>query len=1000
MYYLDQYTKDCIALANSLVVKVSDVAVAINKGLIDKYGSNYKIPTDKRQWKYYLNLAGIRHEDNTDVLVNVLEQGTKLPLSRELLSNSVYTKNELLKCGDTYNNLVNDYPTEVLFIHGCLYPVDIDTAINAKDGTILAYNSSYIEAAEYNLIRELEEYTKGYLARWHIREYTIIDELYLPAMLAGMYSNLPLKIANIRLEKVNTNEVHSFHLEHFFRSTLEIWDDLSVLSNSTKYWLYKNLTWIVNNIGRQEAFLTVIKKILTENSVGIGNYVLRKPNVSKNTEEGRLQPSYIQTDLMQNISNLNQYFISNSQTGNTIEALVNKELNLNKAELTDNEKERNENVLTEVKNALKYNIKDNQKTKLVEISSYQVFNRLGVDIFKLLIDHIMYLAENDRIQYLIDYIEPNDNAAYTLSGKTAVLFIIKLLLNLTGKQDIKLTNLYYDTVLNPDKTLIISNYAKLWRDGYVEMFFDELMENYPNTLRYCNSSLEFSVLIESVIEWLEYSWTLDTNLESTLCSANIKHLLNRICVKGVYPICTDPNGKTIDQLLAEEGFDYKIGENYDILSSLNELVLLLTGIDLSSYSSLSEVSNGFKNLIDKLTSYNVQTILADTSEASIYCFYNNTGIIGSRFGIANITTNEVWGLERVLFKSKSYANNFSDDCKTISVNNINFVTGTIPELPIKGLGNIYGNKNKYWLSPGFSAEVMPECYIGINQGEYKQDYLKSVEGEISAINRLDNRLGVVGNTDDGTISSAEGYHNPINVVAEDATLPVNPIVPYFDTEGYEEGYYQILSRIPNMSVEVLKDPYVPVDWGLYTQTFLTSVTGEMAAAVELTARINLASADLETAPTYAEGYANLPNVNAQDAVLPDHPVRMYLVNKTPTTGFESVVEYTPSMGVEVVQDPVVGVEKGNYTQTFLSGLTAIIQANEHNAKRTKAAAGDRDKYIEKTATSNPTLEGNATILDNTMLDKTRQQVINIQPTFTIGLNDLGNGLIIEDDDDE
>ena len=91
MVSLEDYVKQNIRLAKSLVIKSIDTAIAINKGLFSQ--TQQITPSDKKQWKYFLNIAGIKHPTNADVQVTVIEKGSKESLTKDLLNQYRYTKN-------------------------------------------------------------------------------------------------------------------------------------------------------------------------------------------------------------------------------------------------------------------------------------------------------------------------------------------------------------------------------------------------------------------------------------------------------------------------------------------------------------------------------------------------------------------------------------------------------------------------------------------------------------------------------------------------------------------------------------------------------------------------------------------------------------------------------------------------------------------------------------------------------------------------------------------
>lgn len=759
MFSLEQYVKENISLTKSLVIKFADMANAINKGILlnpaveDKYK---KIPEDKRQWKYYMNLAGEKHVTNNDVQILVIEIGEKRSLSKTLLDNYKYTRSELLTGGSFYEELIDAYPDDMLFIHGCMYPVDKDTAIRAKDGKILNYNSNFMNENEYSVLEELEQYCINYLSRWHIREYTLVEELYLPTVLAILYANIPNKLMAIRYDKVFTNEVHPFHMEHFFRSQLGIWDEIKLLDNKSRYWLYNNLKYIRKNIGKTKTFELVIEKILTANKVGIGNFTLRKPLPKLSNTENVNESFYLQRPLMSLSSNLNTYYTTDNNKSSEVSSLVEKELLAANSSTKQEDLKHNEYIIKEVDNIVKDSYVDNQKTKLIEISTYNLFKRQGVDLFKLIIDHWVFSYNYGRLNYLCEYLEPNNNKTYICSPYIGFLILLKLILKKLNLLDIKLTNINYDTVLNPDKTGLDKAYDQLFKDNISQFAYEEMKEYYPNTAVLCNNVDDFTSLISNVVDYYSYVWTVDVNVENILTSATIKGMLQLVTTSGKFDLLNPNNSynasdnatvlplardtreeevvpKTIDELLEDNNIIYNIDDTFDIDKSISEVVRTFTGITLDETLYIKEVSQGFRALVEKLTSYTIQTFIAETGENSIFVYYNNTNIFKSNLGIVILNDAKLTPLEQEFTLIETYSNDFEDSIEG-SVDVGRFTkAASMPKVPFRGYMEIIKNKSIGSCSPTVSIEMLKLPIYDIREGHYSNKFLIDVQARMVPI---------------------------------------------------------------------------------------------------------------------------------------------------------------------------------------------------------------------------------------------------------------------------
>lgn len=738
MNSLEKHIQQTLALSNSLVIKISDIAVNVNRALSVV---PYAISSDKRQWKYYLNMAGKLHDSNQNFEVKLVETEDTIKVGRgvkenikvdrkgepildedgnkiiyytdylfsDLLEDYPYTKQELIKQDIVYKKLINAYPDEEPYIKGCLFPVDIDTAINAKDGTILNYNKDLIEASEYNLIRELEDHIVNFLKRWHVKAYTITDELYIPAMVGVLYASLPNKILNIRLDKILTNEVHSFHMEQYFRSNLDIWDSLQIFKNETRYWLYKNLPYLIKHTGTNEVLDLVINKIFEANGIGVGEYTLERPDPLRNQmlteEEKKDKSSYINQEPRIVASQLNSsYDIDTS--GVTIDSLLNNEIRLTNQEFSD------EKVVDTIRHVMVNKLNDihnfnfnKQTTKIIDVKISRVFKRTGTDIFKTIIEYWCYLckiealngkfewdtddAYDDRegkVRPLIEFTDPNTKTLYSLTPIQGFLFALKLMLSMTNQLDNKIKSFRYSTVFNADKYSLRYAYAKMMQDGWTDTLIDQLIENYPKINTYIYNQYSFNDYLNKIFQFQYYIWALDANSESIIVSANIKYLLNMTIQNGEFILSENEDGDTIDQLIANTGMNFNIADGYKPLLALNALINAFTGYDIDEYYVKEEIIESCKDILNKLTAYTTQVLTTSDTTSSVYLFYNNTGIWRAKNPVIGDINAELHGHEHNFFKIDVQGKNIIEDPMVILVNNDLAQAGYEPLPPVDGFG--------------------------------------------------------------------------------------------------------------------------------------------------------------------------------------------------------------------------------------------------------------------------------------------------------------------------
>jgi len=443
MYTIAKYLNDARLLASSLTIKQHDIGIIINKGLFNTRGISSS--NDYRTWKYYLNLSGIKHSTNNTVMVSTIETNTLVELTVANMDIYPATRKELDKRLDSYNNLISSYPDDILYINGCIAPVDIDTAINSKDGEILSWSKQYVEPQEYSLIREVSNEIKLFFSRWYIKDYNIADELYMSAVMCVLYSNLPNIITVNRIRDAYTAEAHSFHIEHFFRSHLDIWDNVKVLKESTIRWLYKNMVTIMNNAGSNYAFNTIIDKVFTPNNIGLARFVLKSSEVTPNTNANNFTPTYTRSTPIIGIDKLNNSY-DNRNTIVALSEVISKEL-ADTALIGTPPPGSIANTTDEEVIRIGTDTLRTQYTKVIDFGNVELFKLYNNGLAETILDNWLYLSHKGIYNYITAFIDPNTNISYTMTAKTAILLFYRLLAyNLDGS-DPAISNIKYRSVL-------------------------------------------------------------------------------------------------------------------------------------------------------------------------------------------------------------------------------------------------------------------------------------------------------------------------------------------------------------------------------------------------------------------------------------------------------------------------------------------------------------------------------------------------------------------------
>ena len=285
------YVNNNISLVQSIVIKFDQIAQTTNLLVLQNTGVLVD-PNDRSVWKYYQNISGQYNFSDTLMSVYSLDSETTINFTIAELALNPVTAAAYSFGSQYYNELLAAYPTQEMLILGILYPCDIDTAINAQDGTILSYPGFLVEAEEVNFISLLQTWIYAYINRWIIFQFGLTDDLYPATYLAQLYLNLVSVVANIRLAACKTNQAHSFHVKQFLRSHGFIDVYLNEMTQKQILNMYRNINYYERNAGFETTFNTLINVLFTDIGFPVYEYVM------EHRTDGLLHESLVGTSVL------------------------------------------------------------------------------------------------------------------------------------------------------------------------------------------------------------------------------------------------------------------------------------------------------------------------------------------------------------------------------------------------------------------------------------------------------------------------------------------------------------------------------------------------------------------------------------------------------------------------------------------------------------------------------------------------------------------------------
>lgn len=627
MINVDNFLKSIRSFSNSLVIKFEDVAYQM-----EQYRLQKMMPSrdNRANWKYYMSIAGEEYLLDETIEIKVIETEKVETLTKELLDQYPLTKLELKKFGDYYKDIITAYPEHTLYIHGCIWPVDKQTAMDAEDGTILAYDTSFLQSNEDNVIDELESFIKGTIKRYYNFRYTITEELYLPSFLSMLYSFIPYKILNIMISNIKSYRANEFFLELYYRGEFDLWDNLKALRNKeTIWWLYANLDRIIKHIGKNKTLDTILTKIFDKDNIGVGiNYLKYHDPILKSNPYDPYTLPYEPSEPNIFLDKLNESFLQHDNKIIPLEDLLEEQIDL-VGEYTGDRKEYVKETIA--KNLRKVNYGTNT-TKTLDLSTLENFTGWNLDVYAILLDYWTYLLSEDRFGSFtnddlttvrVDFLDPNTGRKYNINSKQGYYMFLKLILAATGNLDLKLSDVSVSNILDPDVNLEETIMVRLYQDGFTQLHKQYIYNNYPRPNSSYSSYLDVSEFLYKVIKFYKDIWILSCNSENSAVSGNLRMLIYLLSKESKIKIHSYQDPLTIDELLTEVGIGFDVEGEYDYMASIKELLKTVLGVTTDPNSKLEDLLKNLTQLFTKLTSYTLQIKGDITSDENVYVFYNN-----------------------------------------------------------------------------------------------------------------------------------------------------------------------------------------------------------------------------------------------------------------------------------------------------------------------------------------------------------------------------------------
>lgn len=592
------HMRKTFTLAKTLLIKCDMVVKAINRRLQEL--GIYVDLEHPETWKYYKNIAGEYHSTDEMMTVESLDTLETIEFTKDNLLLHRATAKEYIYDSTYYNELLARYPNQEELILGILFPVNKTTAINAENGTILYYDASQVDSNEYDLIPRLEMWIKRYMVRWNVAGYSIIEDLYPAQHLAMLAVNLPMVIENIRLSNVHTHKVNSFHVRMFLASHLYLDEFYDYLSQETALWLYRNIRYIRNNIGKQETFKLLVENILSKRGIPLTEYALTH---STDGLVDNLLPTTIVTSKPVNLLNIGgrtapvdlRSFIERLNGVAKGNPLVADE------EVVDVSRRFSRSSLNTVPTKT-------LESQIVDLSESGRFKRSDV-----LMQYWLYMSSTNRYNSTISFTNPSDGAVYRLTPADAWIAMTYFILQSMGSTNDEIPTFYaHDVLRTPRPTFNLLR--SISSPKYItDEFINLILADIPPIGTYISVD-SFIDAAEALYSRMARHYFQYIGLHDMFARAEGERL-----VMGFYDVVeVQPTTyTTYSSWMEAKGLDFTDLDNFSYDAMAKEIVGNATGIGKEATKSLKDLQQALLRLMSRLSSYLVHYIPTINTEPFI-----------------------------------------------------------------------------------------------------------------------------------------------------------------------------------------------------------------------------------------------------------------------------------------------------------------------------------------------------------------------------------------------
>lgn len=584
------YIKENISLVRTMVIKIEDLALLDNNKMLTSLGLNSG--DDKTKWRYYLNLNGEYHITDEMMYVKSLDNDEEIEFTKENLKDHLATKKAYRLGGYYYTRLAEKYSHQVDLIKGIINPIPTSESIPAKNGTILRYNTDYVNDNEILLISKVQDVINKFIYQTFNTEYKHTENLMMSFLVGRLHNAVLKEIITYRLENAFTRQAHPFYIWSHLQSCGISPIYKKVLNKEQTFWLFRNIEYILRNQGKDFTFKLLIDNLLTKRDIPLLKYDLVH---STETMKEDLFPKPLYQVRRLNLVDSKGYMDELT----TLPIAMTKEV----PDAIDNELTY-EMYLSKTENDGRDSYTSNYPIKLLESSMVDTSLRKPETIFHVINAELIYLAKNDIYNINLDIVEPLSGNHFRFNVKEAITLWYGLLDKLNGCTSGKLGEIFYNKALKITPPTLNQLMDLSGPPFLTEAWCEDLLKTHIPQSRIISPIAFFNnAKAISDLKWTHEK--MYSMFPSIGYYSRRKNACSTMYESGWVKL-TD--FKTLDELLDKKGISLKDYNDSDLENLIFELWNKMTGWSAAGYATLGSIQQGLINLMKYLSSYSVQYI--------------------------------------------------------------------------------------------------------------------------------------------------------------------------------------------------------------------------------------------------------------------------------------------------------------------------------------------------------------------------------------------------------